>query len=91
MVELQRPVGTYVAVAGLLLFGTITSLLAKIGELHMFLTRCDLLSACCPPLACSTVLNHPSAIDALKESPICKCAMSLGYMHAKGSVLMCSL
>ena len=32
MVELRRSASTYVAVGGLLLFGTITSLLAKIGE-----------------------------------------------------------
>ncbi len=31
MVESARPASTYVAVAGLLVFGTITSLLAKIG------------------------------------------------------------
>ena len=38
---MQRSAGTYVAVGGLLLFGTITSLLAKIGELYMFLTCCE--------------------------------------------------
>ena len=31
MVQLERSASTYVAVAGLLVFGTITSLLAKIG------------------------------------------------------------
>ena len=47
---MQRSAGTYVAVAGLLLFGTITSLLAKIGGLYMFLT-------CCGPAFC--VLSTP--------------------------------
>ena len=37
---MQRSAGTYVAVGGLLLFGTITSLLAKIGKLYTFVTCC---------------------------------------------------
>jgi hypothetical protein len=60
MVELQRWASTYIAVGGLLLFGTITSLLAKIGECPVrCIDRRQMCIACAAlPFACNTQHEH---------------------------------